>query len=112
MHRTLTDEEMRRYTEPWVGAEGQAAFYRQIAQMDDRYTDEVEDRYDEVRCPVSILWGERDGWIPIERGRQLAERIPGARFRVVGEASHLVQEDAPEAVVAAVLDFLPLALDR
>lgn len=106
VHRTLTDEEMRRYVRPWLGIEGQAAFYRQIAQMDDRYTDEVEHRYGEVRCPVSILWGEQDNWIPLERGRELADRIPGARLRVVPEAGHLVQEDAPEAVVAAVLDLL------
>lgn len=104
VHRTLSDDEMRLYTEPWLGAEGQSAFYRQIAQMDDRYTDDIEDRYGEIRCPVTILWGREDGWIPVDRGRTLAERIPGAGFRVVPEASHLVQEDAPEAIVAAVLE--------
>jgi len=53
-----------------------------------------------------ILWGEQDRWIPIERGRQLQRAIPGARFRAIPEAGHLVQEDAPEAVVAALLGFL------
>ena len=43
---------------------------------------------------------------PVERGRALARRIPGARFHVVPDASHLVQEDAPEAIVAAVLERL------
>ena len=31
-----------------------------------------------VRCPTLILWGERDEWLPIERGRTLAGLIPGA----------------------------------
>src|SRR5262249_9138961 len=31
---------LQRYVDPWLGASGQAAFYRQIAQMDQRYTDE------------------------------------------------------------------------
>jgi pimeloyl-ACP methyl ester carboxylesterase len=91
------------YVEPWLGASGQAAFYRQIAQMDQRYTDEIESRYGEMRCPVSIVWGEQDKWIPLERGRELAKRIKGSSLHVVPEAGHLVQEDAPEALVAWLL---------
>jgi pimeloyl-ACP methyl ester carboxylesterase len=106
VHRELTDDELRLYLEPWLGETGQPAFYRQLAQMSDRFTDEVEHRYGEIRCPVSILWGAEDTWIPVDRGEALAARIPGAAFRVVPEASHLVQEDAPEAIVATVLDFL------
>ena len=99
----LTPEALQLYVAPWLGASGQAAFYSQIAQMDQRYTDEIESRYGELRCPVSILWGEEDRWIPIERGRELASRIPGATLRCVAGAGHLVQEDAPEAIVAALL---------
>jgi pimeloyl-ACP methyl ester carboxylesterase len=99
----LTPEALHLYVAPWLGASGQAGFYRQIAQMDQRYTDEIESRYGEIRCPVSILWGEEDRWIPIERGRELASRIPGATLRCVAGAGHLVQEDAPEAIVAALL---------
>jgi pimeloyl-ACP methyl ester carboxylesterase len=106
VHRTLSEQEMARYLEPWLGEVGQPAFYRQIAQMDDRYTDEIQDRYAEMRCPVTILWGEHDAWVPVEMGRRLAERIPGATFRTVSEAGHLLPEDSPETVVATVLDVL------
>jgi pimeloyl-ACP methyl ester carboxylesterase len=102
----LSTQALQMYVDPWLGAAGQAAFYRQIAQMDQRYTDEIESRYGEIRCPVTILWGEEDGWIPIERGRELASRIPGATLRSVPDAGHLVQEDEPEAIVAALLVFL------
>lgn len=40
-----------------------------------------------------------------EPQRRPARRIPGARLTVVPNAKHLVQEDAPEAIVGAVLDF-------
>lgn len=106
-HRPLSTEDMRLYVEPWEGEVGQPAFYRQIAQMDQRYTDEVEPRYSEIRCPVSILWGQADAWIPVERGRILADRIPQARFRVVPNAGHLMQDDAPEAIISELLTFLP-----
>jgi pimeloyl-ACP methyl ester carboxylesterase len=102
----IPDEELAPYVKPWLGEVGQSAFYRQIAQMDQKYTDEVAPRYKQVRCPTLILWGEQDRWIPIERGRQLQQTIPGALFRAIPQAGHLVQEDAPEAVVAALLGFL------
>jgi pimeloyl-ACP methyl ester carboxylesterase len=102
----LGEHVMRLYLSPWLGDEGQKAFYRQIAQMSDRFTDEIEYRFAEIRCPVTILWGERDEWIPLERGEELARRIPQASFRSVAACKHLVQEDAPEAIVATVLEFL------
>ena len=104
--RPLATSVMQLYTDPWSGATGQAAFYRQIAQMDQRYTDEIESRYAEIRCPVEVIWGEQDRWIPIEHGHELARRIPGSRLLGIPEAGHLVQEDAPEAIVAALLDKL------
>jgi pimeloyl-ACP methyl ester carboxylesterase len=106
VHRRLTDEELARYVAPWRGNEGQAAFYRQVAQQHDRYTEEFAAQLGDVRCPVSILWGEQDRWIPAERARLLAEAIPGARYTLVPDAGHLVQEDAPEAVLAGVLSHI------
>jgi pimeloyl-ACP methyl ester carboxylesterase len=103
--RRLQEEEMQLYLEPWLGEEGQKAFWRQVAQMDDKYSEEVERRYSEVRCPVTILWGEEDEFIPLRDGEELARRIQDAPLTVVPDAKHLVQEDAPEAIVAAVLDF-------
>jgi pimeloyl-ACP methyl ester carboxylesterase len=101
----LREAEMRPYLEPWLGEAGQKAFWRQIAQMDDKYSEEVEGRYGEIRCPVAILWGAEDEFIPLKDGEELARRIPGASFTVIADAKHLVQEDAPEAIVASVLDF-------
>lgn len=37
-------------------------------------------------------------------GQALADRIAGGKLIRVPRAGHLVQEDAPEAIVAAVLD--------
>jgi pimeloyl-ACP methyl ester carboxylesterase len=102
----LSDAELEPYLAPWLGETGQAAFYRQIAQMDQKYTDEIALLLESVRCPTQILWGEADRWIPPERGRRLSQLIPGARLITVPDAGHLLQEDAPEAVVAALLRFL------
>ena len=106
LHRELPQEDFAALLDPWLTPEGQPAFYRQIAQADQRYTDEVEPRYAEIRCPVKILWGDKDEWIPIETGRRLHAAIPGSDFQPVPDAGHLVQLDAPRVVEAALLDFL------
>lgn len=105
-YRPLAPDVMALCADPWRGEIGQPGFYRQIAQMDRCYTDEIEPRFAEVRCPVMILWGEEDRWIPIERGRELAQRIPGSLFQAVPNSGHLMQEDAPEAILAALSRFL------
>jgi pimeloyl-ACP methyl ester carboxylesterase len=105
MHRPADAATLAPYMQPWQG-EGQRAFYRQIAQMDIRYTDEIEARLGAVRCPVQLLWGEEDGWIPLAQGRRLSGMLGDVAFHPVPEAGHLMQEDAPEAIVAHVLGFL------
>lgn len=105
-HHPLSEEALSIYCAPWLGPVGQPAFYRQIAQMDQRYTDEVEPLYGAMDCPVTVLWGKEDGWIPFEKGVALAGLISDRAVIPVAEAGHLMQEDRPEAVVAAVLNSL------
>lgn len=106
MHGEVADAVLAPYLAPWLGETGQPAFYRQIAQMDEKYTDEIADRLSQVRCPTQILWGREDQWIPIDSGRRLQRMIPGATLREIPATGHLVQEDAPEAIVAALSTFL------
>ena len=104
IRRQMPDAELEPYLAPWLGEAGQRAFYAQIARMDRRFTEEIEDRLSEIDCPTTILWGEDDAWLPVEQGGRLAGLIPGAELVRVPRAGHLVQEDAPEAILAALLE--------
>jgi pimeloyl-ACP methyl ester carboxylesterase len=95
-----------RLVAPWLGPAGQAAFYRQIAQADQRHTDELAPLLGTIAIPVLVCWGADDTWIPPERGIELARRIPGARLVTIAGAGHLVQEDAPAALTGALIGFL------
>jgi pimeloyl-ACP methyl ester carboxylesterase len=59
-YNPLPEDAMEIYSAPWLGAVGQPAFYRQIAQMDQKFTDEVQGLYRVMDCPVTVLWGEKD----------------------------------------------------
>ena len=94
-HRGLTAAQLDALVAPWLGPEGQAAFYRQIAEADEAYTDVLEPRYAELDIPVLVVWGEEDSWIPRDRAHRLVEAIPDAQLELVPEAGHLVQLDQP-----------------
>jgi pimeloyl-ACP methyl ester carboxylesterase len=102
----LRPEVLDRLVAPWLDGTGQAAFYRQIAQNDQRYTDEIQGRYSGIGIPTLVCWGEDDTWIPVAKGHELAALIPGARFEPIPGAGHLVQEDAPAELTAALVAFL------
>jgi pimeloyl-ACP methyl ester carboxylesterase len=101
----MDDETLGPYIEPWLGPEGQQAFYRQIYQNDPRYTDEVQPLYARIERPVMIVWGEEDRWIPLEKGQLLHEAIPGSQLRTIPRCAHLAQEDAPDAVAELLTGF-------
>jgi len=90
---------------PWLTEEGRGSFYRQFAQADEAYTVEVEPLYGEIRCPVTILWGEDDPWIPIDRGRALHAAIPQSIFETLPHTGHLPQLEAPRFVLNRLRDF-------
>lgn len=102
----LTAEQAGNLAAPWLGAVGQAAFYRQIAQADQAFTDAVEPLYPSVRIPTLVVWGEEDRWIPVDRARRLAGLIPGARLELIQAAGHLIQLDQPVALASTLHRWL------
>jgi pimeloyl-ACP methyl ester carboxylesterase len=105
-HRGLTPSALRALTRHWLDDVGQAAFYRQIAQADEAYTDQVEGLYSVIDVPVLVVWGQDDAWIPVDRALRLQQLIPGAQLTVIREAGHLIQLDQPEALTAALTQWL------
>ena len=53
-----------------------------------------------------FLWGESDSFASPQSGREVAQRMPDARFEVVEDAGHLVHFDAPDFVARHINEFL------
>jgi pimeloyl-ACP methyl ester carboxylesterase len=108
-HRPLRPEDLEALVAPWTGAQGQAAFYRQVAQADERYTAELEPLLGALDVPTRVLWGEQDTWIPADRAQRLADALPHADARLLPGAGHLVQLDAPVALAVELHRWLTTA---
>jgi pimeloyl-ACP methyl ester carboxylesterase len=90
---------LERYLQPWLGADGQAAFYRQYRQLSVTDTRVYEERLRDIDIPVTLLWGRNDRILPPPYGEWIRERIPHAEFHWIDDAGHLLQEDAPAQLI-------------
>ncbi|MFD7308506.1 alpha/beta fold hydrolase [Promicromonospora sp. NPDC059942] len=106
-NHALAPEQVETLAEPWLDDVGQAAFYRQIAQLSPEHTAPVVRRLGEVRCPVRVGWAEDDPWIPFEQAGRLRELLPGDPEVVAFPGrGHLVPLEDDAAVGRAVLAWL------
>jgi 3-oxoadipate enol-lactonase len=94
---------MLRATDP----EGYAGCCAAIRDMD------LRERLPSIQAPTLVVSGADDPATPPEHGRLIAEAIPGARFVVVPDASHLANMERPEEITRLILDHLePVAAAR
>ena len=102
----IAGDDFAALTKPWLDGDGRDCFYRQFAQADERYTAEVEPLFNQIRCPVQIIWGKDDPWIPLGRGQALCDLIPQADLVTLDGVGHLPQLEAPGLVQAQIAGFL------
>ena len=71
-------------------------------------THDALDRLAEIAVPTLVTAGEQDVQVPPRYGRQVAERIPGARFHLFTgpRASHLACLEMAEEFNRVGLEFL------
>ncbi len=104
--KPMDDTTLNMIVRPWIETDGKAAFYRQIAQANSGFTDEVQPLYSRIAKPVLILWGREDTWIPLEQGKVLHDMIPNSLFHVIPDAGHLVIEEQPDLLIEKIRPFL------
>lgn len=94
--------DMEALVAPWLSDAGRRSFYKQFAEADERYTAQVEPMFCAIRCPVAVVWGADDPWIPLSRGKALADVIGTATFDTLPGVGHMPQLEAPERTLRTV----------
>jgi pimeloyl-ACP methyl ester carboxylesterase len=67
---------------------------------------DAAERLAEIGCPTVVIAGREDVLLPVGYSEQLARGIPGAELVVLEGTGHGLLIESPQAVAAAVLDFL------
>jgi pimeloyl-ACP methyl ester carboxylesterase len=66
---------------------------------------DVTDRLSEITAPTLLVYGADDPGATPERGRQIADAIPGSRLEVLPKVRHGITLEGKHAVAALLRDF-------
>lgn len=77
----------------------QAAVERSLAGFD------LRPELASITAPTLVISGASDGLNQPERGRELAEHIPGARFEVYEHSGHMLAFEEEDRLVADIQAF-------
>lgn len=59
-----------------------------------------------ISCPTLVACGRQDSWSPLSQHLQMAVIVRGARLRIIEESGHMSTLEQPEAVTAALAEWL------
>lgn len=110
--KRLTPQFQEGIIAPWSSEEGKLSLIRNASALNANQTMALVDRHSTISAPTLILWGMDDPWQKPEDGMQLAREIPGAVFQAIKDASHWVQQDAPEQFAIELLTFFSSSTGR
>jgi pimeloyl-ACP methyl ester carboxylesterase len=61
-------------------------------------------------CPVLVIWGRRDPYLPVRYAERQREFFPQAQVRVLDDSGHWPHADDPDQVAQIVVPFLQRAI--
>lgn len=83
-----------------------ARAYRRFTSLAGQREVIPDDELRALRCRTLILWGERDRFLPVRHAFRAVTLISGAELRLIPDAGHSPNWEAPGEVVCALRSFL------
>jgi len=106
-HKERVDDElMGLFMKPLQGSEGRKAFLHFAKSLDNGNLMEIADDLRRLSLPVLIIRGDVDPYLSSAIAEKLNTEIAGSRLVRIPTGSHFIQEDEPELVSNAILDFI------
>ena len=99
----LTPQMMQRYHDMMLAPGVRTALLERMRQT--RNSDPVV-RLQSIKAPTLLIWGEKDAFIPVSNAQDYLKAMPQAKLVTLPGVGHVLHEEAPQASVQAVLDFL------
>jgi pimeloyl-ACP methyl ester carboxylesterase len=100
----VKDERLKKIVRDMAAETGAEAFVRQTKAIMGRQ--DARPLLSEIGCPTLVLVGDGDALTPPELAKEIASGISGAKLVVVPECGHLSTVEKPDAVNAAMAEWL------
>ena len=62
-------------------------------------------RYKLIECPVLLIWGDHDRFVPAAGAQELIENVPQTELVLLPDCGHLPQVECPDRVAELVIGF-------
>lgn len=102
----VTGEMVARYFDLTLHEGNRDATRMRFASYASRDEETFAARLGEIEVPVLVMWGDKDGLIPVSAAYAFKERIPQAELAIFENAGHVPMEEVPGESAAAVRAFL------
>ncbi|ABS62973.1 alpha/beta hydrolase fold [Parvibaculum lavamentivorans DS-1] len=106
----VTDEMVARYFDLSLHEGNRDATRIRFASYAGRDEEAFAARLGGIEMPTLVLWGDKDGLIPVSAAHEFKARIPQAELAIFENVGHVPMEEVPEESAAVVRDFLGRAL--
>jgi len=83
-----------------AGHPGYAAALSALMRYDYR------DRLPEIGCPALVIWGEKDGLVPLKDADEYERIIPDARKVILDDTGHMPMAERPATFQRCLMQFL------
>ena len=90
------------FLRPFTEDSGRDTLVRHLAALRCDETAAMAPRLREITAPTTIIWAERDPFLPVTLGQRLHEAIRGSSLEIIPEARHFAPLESAHAVAAAI----------
>lgn len=94
------------YLRPFAQDHGREALVRHLESLTSGQTAALAPRLREIACPTTIVWGERDPFLPVTLATRLHQAIPRSTLEIIPEARHFLPAECAHEVARAVAALL------
>lgn len=106
VNRDHAPRSVDRYLHPFEDADGRAAFFQHLQQLDPADIEALAPQLGDVVQPTAVVWGRHDPFLSVRHGERLAAGIPSATFDVIEDGCHFIPEEQPQDVAASITRLL------
>lgn len=101
----VSDEQVEAYCLPYRFPKGVITSILTLQQFNNEQLIEIARDYPTLNSPILIIWGDHDTLIPMSHYEKFTQDFPHANRLLIPNCGHIPQEEAPDQVLEALLNF-------